>query len=124
MATVTGSVPLGTTLTRMATIGIGAVAMSGALLAGGFATAPDVSASPTPAPLAPCYNGVFPLNPNVDNCALPARPPRTLGSAPDQTALLNCRFGSDALRAQCLSLYVNGGYGWYPGAVLAPGYHP
>jgi hypothetical protein len=47
-----------------------------------------------------------------------------LGSAPDQTALLNCGIGSEALRAQCLSLYVNGGYGWYPGATLVPGYRP
>ena len=52
-----------------------------------------------PMPEAPCYNGVFPLNPYVDNCALPARPRRTLGSAPDQTALLNCNIGSDALRS-------------------------
>ena len=80
-----------------------------------------------PVPLAqadPCYNGVFPLNPYVDNCAITPRPPRVLGSAPDQTAILNCSIGSAAWRAQCLSLYVNGGYGWYPGAVLAPGYHP
>ena len=72
----------------------------------------------------PCYNGVFPLNPYVNNCAITPRPPRVLGSAPDQTAILNCSIGSTAWRAQCLSLYVNGGYGWYPGAVLAPGYHP
>lgn len=71
-----------------------------------------------------CYNGVFPLNPYVNNCAITPRPPRVLGSAPDQTAILNCSIGSAAWRAQCLSLYVNGGYGWYPGAVLAPGYHP
>jgi len=71
-----------------------------------------------------CYNGVFPLNPYVDNCAITPRPPRVLGSAPDQTAILNCSVGSAAWRAQCLSLYVNGGYGWAPGAVLAPGYHP
>lgn len=72
----------------------------------------------------PCYNGVFPLNPYVNNCAITPRPPRVLGSAPDQTAILNCSIGSAAWRAQCISLYVNGGYGWYPGAVLAPGYHP
>ncbi|MCB1290410.1 hypothetical protein [Mycolicibacterium sp.] len=114
----------GITLTRSARAAISAAAVSGALLAGGFATAPVVSADPVPVPSAPCYNGVFPLNPYVDNCALPGRPRRTLGSAPDQTALLNCNIGSDALRAQCLSLYVNGGYGWYPGAVLVPGYHP
>lgn len=79
-------------------------------------------ASADPVPAAPCYNGVFPLNPYVDNCGLQPRPPRVLGSAPDQTAILNC--GNGGWRAQCLSLYVNGGYGWYPGAVLAPGYHP
>ena len=86
--------------------------------------APVASAGPIDPPSAPCYNGVFPLNPYVDNCALPSRPPRVLGSAPDQTALLNCGIGSEALRAQCLSLYVNGGYGWYPGATLVPGYRP
>jgi hypothetical protein len=99
-------------------------ALSGAALVSGvLAAAPVVSASPGQ-PSAPCYNGVFPLNPYVDNCALPSRPSRVLGSAPDQTALLACNIGSGAFRAQCLSLYVNGGYGWYPGAVLVPGYHP
>ena len=88
-----------------------------------LAAAPVASAVPDQ-PSAPCYNGVFPLNPNVDNCAIPSRPSRVLGSAPDQTALLACNIGSGAFRAQCLSLYVNGGYGWYPGAVLVPGYHP
>ncbi len=95
-----------------------------ALLAGAFTQALPASASPYQAPDAPCYNGVFPLNPYVDNCAITPRPPRVLGSAPDQTALLNCSVGSDALRRMCISLYVNGGYGWYPGAVLVPGYHP
>lgn len=85
-----------------------------------LAAAPIASAGPSPS--APCYNGVFPLNPEVSNCALPKRPPRVLGSAPDQTAILNC--GNGPWRAQCLSLYVNGGYGLYPGAVLVPGYHP
>jgi len=88
-----------------------------------LAAAPTASAGPDQ-PSAPCYNGVFPLNPYADNCALPSRPSRVLGSAPDQTALLACNIGSGAFRAQCLSLYVNGGYGWYPGATLAPGYHP
>lgn len=67
----------------------------------------------------PCYNGVFPLNPNVANCSLPPRQTRVLGAAPDAGAIINCRGNP-----QCLSLYVNGGYGWYPGAVLVPGYHP
>lgn len=95
-----------------------------ALLAvvGSLMSAPAGSADQVP--LAPCYNGVFPLNPYVDNCAVQPRPPRVLGSAPDQTALLNCSIGSEVFRAQCLSLYVNGGYGLYPGAVLAPGYRP
>jgi len=88
-----------------------------------LAVAPVASAVPDQ-PSAPCYNGVFPLNPYVDNCAIPSRPPRINGSAPDQTALLNCGIGSKALQAQCLSLYVNGGYGLYPGATLVPGYRP
>lgn len=95
--------------------------IAGALLTGTVAAAPTLSADVSQAP---CYNGVFPLNPNVDNCAITPRPPRVLGSAPDQTALLNCSIGSDALRKLCLSLYVNGGYGWNPGGVLVPGYHP
>lgn len=94
------------------------------VLAATVAAAPIASAGPLPGPQAPCYNGIFPLNPYVDNCAISPRPPRVIGSAPDQTALLNCSVGSEAFRAQCLSLYVNGGYGWYPGATLAPGYHP
>ena len=99
-------------------------ALSGAaLVAAVLAGAPGASASPGQ-PSAPCYNGVFPLNPYVNNCAIPSRPPRVLGSAPDQTALLACSVGSGAFRAQCLSLYVNGGYGWYPGATLIPGYQP
>lgn len=97
-----------------------AVAVLAGTLSGGTLL---ISSSPA-AHADPCYNGVFPLNPYVNNCALTPRPPRVLGSAPDQTALLNCSIGSQAFRAQCLSLYVNGGYGWYPGAVLAPGYHP
>ncbi len=86
--------------------------------------APQALAEPVPGPQAPCYNGVFPLNPYVDNCGIQPRPPRVIGSAPDQTALLNCSVGSGVFRAQCISLYVNGGYGMYPGAVLAPGYRP
>ena len=80
--------------------------------------------SASAAPADACYNGVFPLNPYVDNCGITPRPPRVIGSAPDQTAILNCSIGNASWRAQCLSLYVNGGYGAYPGAVLAPGYHP
>jgi hypothetical protein len=104
---------------ELAVAGLSSAALVTAVLAG----SPMASASPTQ-PSAPCYNGVFPLNPYVNNCALPSRPSRVLGSAPDQTALLACSVGSGAFRAQCLSLYVNGGYGWSPGAVLVPGYHP
>jgi len=101
-------------------------ALGAALVTTILAAAPVASAVPNQpsAPSAPCYNGVFPLNPYADNCAIPSRPSRVLGSAPDQTAILACNIGSGAFRAQCLSLYVNGGYGWYPGATLAPGYHP
>ena len=97
------------------------ILVAAALVGSCLAATPSASADPAQAP---CYNGVFPLNPYVDNCGITPRPPRVLGSAPDQTALLNCGIGSDALRRMCLSLYVNGGYGFYPGAVLAPGYHP
>ncbi len=62
-----------------------------------------------PSAPAPCYNGVTPWNPYVDNCALPSRPPRVNGSAPDQTALLNCSVGSQIARGLCLSQFVNGG---------------
>ena len=96
-------------------------ALIGAALAPTFpAAAPMASAGPGQPPLAPCYNGVTPLNPYVDNCGIP-RPPRVNGSAPDQTALLNCSVGSALLRAQCLSAYVNGGAGGYPGFGLGIG---
>lgn len=100
-----------------------ALAVSG-LLATALTTLALSAGSAPVASAAPCYNGIFPLNPYVNNCAIASRPPRVIGSAPDQTAILNCSIGSEAFRAQCLSLYVNGGYGAYPGAVLAPGYHP
>jgi hypothetical protein len=103
---------------------LAAVALSGAALATTILAAAPVASAVPDQPSAPCYNGVFPLNPYVDNCAIPSRPSRVLGSAPDQTALLACNIGSGAFRAQCLSLYVNGGYGWYPGATLVPGYQP
>lgn len=77
------------------------------------------SAAPDPRPTAPCYNGIAPFNPYIDNCAIPQRPSRVLGSAPDQTALLNCSVGSKVLRAVCLSQYVNGGT--YPGFVVGFG---
>lgn len=71
------------------------------------------------APAAPCYNGVAPLNPYVNNCGIPARPPHILGAAPDQTAILNCSVGSNVWRAICLSQYVNGGP--YPGIAVGIG---
>ena len=70
-------------------------------------------------PLAPCYNGIAPFNPYIDNCAIPNRPPRVLGSAPDQTAILNCSVGGAAWRAVCLSQFVNGGP--YPGIAVGIG---
>lgn len=90
-----------------------------AVLTGVLAAAPLASASPDPLPSAPCYNGVYPMNPYVDNCAIPSRPPRVLGSAPDQTAILNCSVGSSGWRAVCLSQFVNGGP--YPGIAVGIG---
>lgn len=101
-----------TTLRRTALAAMGAFAFA-------FAVAPSTAADPGQAP--PCYDGIVPLNPYANNCALPSRPPHVLGSAPDQTALLNCSVGSALLRAQCLSAYVNGGYGGYPGFVFGVG---
>lgn len=97
----------------LASIGIASVMT---VLLGG---SPVASAAPSPIPAAPCYNGIAPFNPYIDNCAIPQRPPRVLGSAPDQTALLNCSVGSSVLRAVCLSQYVNGGT--YPGFVVGFG---
>lgn len=79
-----------------------------AAVAGVLCAAPVAAADP-PAPGAPCYNGVAPFNPYVDNCGIPNRPPRVLGSAPDQTAILNCSVGGRVWRAICLSQFVNGG---------------
>ena len=99
-------------MVRRISAGLGsAVALAAAGL---VAAAPAVADSGQP-----CINGVWPLNPYVVNCNLPPRQGRVLGSAPDAGALIACRGNP-----QCLSLYVNGGYGWYPGAVLVPGYHP
>jgi hypothetical protein len=71
--------------------------------------APAALAVPDQVPAAPCYNGIAPFNPYIDNCAIPNRPPRVMGSAPDQTAILNCSVGGSAWRAVCLSQFVNGG---------------
>ena len=80
-----------------------------ATIAAGMALATGVLIAAPMAQAAPCYNGIAPMNPYVDNCAIPNRPPRVLGSAPDQTAILNCSVGSAAWRAVCLSQFVNGG---------------
>ncbi len=84
-----------------------------ALAAVCWAAAPVAYAGPAQ-PLTPCFNGLTPFNPYVDNCGIPYRPPHAVGAAPDQTALLNCGVGSQLLRAICLSQYVNGGPGYYP----------
>jgi hypothetical protein len=83
--------------------------LAAALAAAALSVAPVASAAPGPVPSAPCYNGIAPFNPYVDNCAIPSRPPHIMGAAPDQTAILNCSVGSQVLRAICLSQYVNGG---------------
>ena len=87
--------------------------------AGTLLTAAPASASPDQTPTAPCYNGITPFNPYVDNCAIPQRPPHILGSAPDQTAILNCGVGGATWRAVCLSQYINGGP--YPGIAVGFG---
>ena len=46
-------------------------------------------------------------------------PIRRSQEADREHAIINCRGNK-----LCLSLYVNGGYGWYPGAVMVPGYSP
>lgn len=86
-----------------------AAALASLVVFASLATAPAATAGPDRIPSAPCYNGIAPFNPYVDNCAIPNRPPRVLGSAPDQTAILNCSVGGSAWRAVCLSQFVNGG---------------
>ena len=103
-----------TTLRKTAPVILGA-----ALAAAVLAVAPVASADSAPMPSAPCYNGIAPFNPYVNNCAIPSRPPHILGAAPDQTAILNCSVGSRMLRAICLSQYVNGGP--YPGFAIGIG---
>jgi len=103
-----------TTLRKVGPV-IGATALAAAVLS----AAPVASPDPGPMPSAPCYNGITPFNPYVDNCAIPSRPSRVLGSAPDQTAILNCSVGSRTLRAICLSQFVNGGP--YPGIAVGIG---
>lgn len=74
-----------------------------------LSVAPGAAADAGPVPSAPCYNGVATWNPYIDNCAIPSRPPRVNGSAPDQTAILACSVGSQIARGLCLSQFVNGG---------------
>jgi hypothetical protein len=89
---------------------MGCAALGAATLAtAALVVAPAATADAGQQPLAPCYNGIAPFNPYIDNCAIPNRPPRVLGSAPDQTAILNCSVGGAAWRAVCLSQFVNGG---------------
>ena len=94
---------------RSACAGLGVVAAAVAVFGGLLSVAPAASADADQMPSAPCYNGIAPLNPYVNNCGIPSRPPRVLGSAPDQTAILNCNVAGGAWRAVCLSQYVNGG---------------
>lgn len=84
-----------------------------------FASAPAATADPGQQPMAPCYNGIAPFNPYIDSCGITNRPPRVLGSAPDQTAILNCSVGGRTWRAICLSQFVNGGP--YPGIAVGFG---
>ena len=102
------------TLRRTAAGAFGVLAAAAALL-----TAAPASAAPDQVPTAPCYNGIAPFNPYIDNCAIPQRPPHILGAAPDQTAILNCSVGGATWRAVCLSQYVNGGP--YPGFAVGFG---
>lgn len=106
-----------TTLRRAASTIVGAAALAASLLV----AAPVASADTAPGPSAPCYNGLTPFNPYANNCGIPYRPHRVLGSAPDQTALLNCSVGSQALRALCISQFVNGGPPVFPGIAVGIG---
>lgn len=106
-----------TTLRQSASMLFGAAALAASVLV----MAPPAAADSGSAPVAPCYNGVTPFNPYANNCAIPYRPHRVLGSAPDQTALINCSIGSEALRALCISQFVNGGPPIGPGIVVGIG---
>ena len=97
------------TLRATVCAGLSAVAATAAVCGAVLAATGSASADPGPLPSAPCYNGIAPLNPYINNCGIPSRPPRVLGSAPDQTAILNCSVGGGVWRAICLSQYVNGG---------------
>ena len=103
------------TLHETASALLGAAALATAVVA----SAPAATADPGQQPTAPCYNGITPFNPYIDNCGIPSRPSRVLGSAPDQTAILNCSVGGWTWRAVCLSQFVNGGP--YPGIAVGFG---
>ena len=105
------------TLHESAAAALSAVGATAAIGVGLLSAAPAASASPVPS--APCYNGIAPFNPYIDNCVIPNRPPHVLGAAPDQTAILNCSVGGATWRAVCLSQYVNGGP--YPGIAVGIG---
>ncbi len=92
----------------MTTLRKAAPVILAALVASIVSVAPVASTDTGSVPSAPCYDGVTPWNPYANNCAIPFRPPHVRGGAPDQTALINCSVGSRALRAWCLSQYVNG----------------
>ena len=105
---------------------ISAVLLAAVVVASGHQL-PVAAASPGETPAAPCVDGITPLDPYANICSIPYRPPRVRGSAPDQTALLNCRVGSQIMQAWCLSQFVNGGsggFGGFPGGVLGPGFRP
>ncbi len=85
------------------------------MMAGAAALIALASVGVAPAAAAPdCINGVYPLNPYVVNCNLPARGNRAIGAAPDAGAIIACRHNPI-----CLSYYVN-----YPGTLIVPGYRP
>lgn len=107
----------------IAVITFGVAVAVGFGLAGADSTAPQPlnsqSANAPQSPSEPCISGIWVYNPYVVNCNLQRQGPHILGQAPDAGALIACRDNK-----QCLSLYVNGGYGWYPGATLTPSYRP
>ncbi len=111
---------------RFRLISVAGLALTCSALAAAQAAVASPGEAPSP-PSAPCYNGITPLDPYANICSFPFRPPRVRGSAPDQTALLNCSVGSEVLRAQCLSQFVNGGvggFGGFSGVFLGPGSRP
>ena len=73
-------------------------------------TAAPAWATPDPAPTAPCYNGIAPFNPYIDNCAIPNRPPTFWGGAGSDRHFSIAISGQRRVAGGCLShRYVNGG---------------